>query len=44
MVFITGDMVSPETRSFLAKVDNPYLGKPFELAKMEEIVNRALSA
>lgn len=43
IVFITGDMASPETRAFLAKVGNPYLGKPFDLAQMEEIVIKACS-
>lgn len=43
MVFITGDMLSPETQAFLTKVGNPYLSKPFNLASVEEIVIKAFS-
>lgn len=41
MVFITGDMASPETRAFLAKTGNLYFSKPFDVANVEKIVNRA---
>jgi CheY-like chemotaxis protein len=44
VVFITGDTVAPETRSFLQTVDNAVLAKPFRLRDVRETVRRALTA
>jgi two-component system NtrC family sensor kinase len=41
-VFITGDTVSPETRAFLQRIDNPCLAKPFKVRDVREIVDRLL--
>ena len=41
-VFITGDTVSPETRTFLQRIDNPCLAKPFKVRDVREIVDRLL--
>jgi two-component system NtrC family sensor kinase len=41
-VFITGDTVGAETRSFLQRIDNPCLAKPFKMREVREIVDRLL--
>ena len=43
-VFITGDTVSPETRTFLQRIDNPCLAKPFKVRDVREIVDRLLGS
>jgi len=35
---MSGDLVSPTTRSFLDSVDNPSLAKPFRLSDIRELV------
>lgn len=42
-VFCTGDIVSPEVRSFLLGIDQPVLTKPFGLANLRETVRRFLA-
>ncbi len=44
VIFITGDSVSPETREFLAETGVPSLDKPFELEKVQQVVQRTLRA
>jgi signal transduction histidine kinase/CheY-like chemotaxis protein len=41
-VFITGDTVSAETRSFLQKIQNVCLAKPFKIREVRETLNRLL--
>ena len=41
-VFITGDTVSPETRDFLQRVDNPCLAKPFRVRQVRETISAIL--
>ena len=41
-VFITGDTVSPETRSFLENVRNPCLAKPFRVRDVRETILQVL--
>ena len=41
-IFITGDTVSPETRSFLQEVSNPCLAKPFRVREVRETIARLL--
>jgi two-component system NtrC family sensor kinase len=43
IIFLTGDTVNEETRSFLEATGNRHLGKPFRLATVEEAVTQALS-
>jgi two-component system NtrC family sensor kinase len=43
-VFITGDTVSPETRTFLESVKNPCLAKPFRVREVRETIARMLAA
>ena len=38
IIFMSGDLVSPTTRSFLDSVDNPSLAKPFRLSDIRELV------
>ena len=42
-VFITGDTVSPDTRSFLQRVKNPVLAKPFRIREVRETINDILA-
>jgi CheY-like chemotaxis protein len=40
LVFSTGDVASSEAAHFLAESERPVIEKPFELAKLEEMLNR----
>ncbi|OGO49734.1 MAG: hypothetical protein A2148_09835 [Chloroflexi bacterium RBG_16_68_14] len=42
-VFITGDTVSPETRTFLQRVDNLCLAKPFRVREVRETIAQILA-
>ena len=42
-VFITGDTVSPDTRTFLESVDNPCLSKPFRVREVRETIAQMLA-
>jgi len=42
-VFITGDTVSPDTRTFLDSVDNPCLSKPFRVREVRETIAHMLA-
>ncbi len=42
-IFLTGDIMSPETSQFLAQTGVPCLSKPFTLEMVREVVQRALS-
>ena len=44
VAFVTGDIVSPETRHFLAATGLPYIEKPFGIAEFQTFVRRALGA
>jgi len=39
VVFITGDDMNPETKSFLAKIKNKYFLKPFDLEGLEKVIS-----
>jgi two-component system NtrC family sensor kinase len=43
IIFITGDTVSPDTRSFLQTVRNPVLSKPFKIGPLREAMERVLA-
>ncbi len=43
LIFITGDTVAPDTRSFLQSVENDVLAKPFRLRDVRETVRKALT-
>jgi len=40
LVFSTGDVASSEAAHFLAESERPVIEKPFELARLEEMLNR----
>jgi DNA-binding NtrC family response regulator len=42
-IFVTGDIMSPETSQFLAQTAVPCLSKPFTLEMVRELVQRVLS-
>jgi DNA-binding NtrC family response regulator len=42
-IFLTGDIMSPETSQFLAQAAVPCLSKPFTLEMVREVVQRVLS-
>lgn len=42
IVFITGDTVNPETKSFLESTGNFYIGKPFGIEEIKQVLAKAL--
>ena len=44
IVFVTGDIVTHETRAFLEGTGRPAIEKPFDLAEVKRIVAQELSA
>jgi DNA-binding NtrC family response regulator len=42
-IFLTGDIMSPETSQFLAETSVPCLSKPFTLEMVREVVQRVLT-
>ena len=42
IIFLTGDVVNEETQAFLQSTGNPHLSKPFQLARVEQIVAEVL--
>jgi PAS domain S-box-containing protein len=42
IIFVTGDTVSPKSRSFLESTGNRWLSKPFSIADIEEVVGGVL--
>jgi CheY-like chemotaxis protein len=42
MVFVTGDTVSPKTRTFLDATGNRWISKPFNIADVERLVGEML--
>ena len=42
IVFITGDTVNPETRTFLQNISNPVLSKPFKIGPLWDAIEAAL--
>jgi two-component system NtrC family sensor kinase len=43
VVFMTGDTSSPETQAFLESAKATYIGKPFELDALKDLVRRSLA-
>jgi two-component system NtrC family sensor kinase len=43
IIFITGDTVSPDTRSFLQRVSNPVLSKPFKIGPLRDAIESVLT-
>jgi two-component system NtrC family sensor kinase len=44
IIFVTGDTVSPDTRSFFETTRNRYLAKPFKIEDVKEVVQQALES
>ena len=44
ILFLTGDVVSEETQTFLQSTGNPHLSKPFQLAQVEQLVVQILQS
>jgi len=42
IIFVTGDTVSLETRSFFEDNQNRYLAKPFKIEEVKEVIQQAL--
>jgi PAS domain S-box-containing protein len=42
MIFLTGDTISQKSRTFLESTGNRWLGKPFNISTIEDVVGRAL--
>jgi CheY-like chemotaxis protein len=43
-IFLTGDTVNEDTKSFLRSTGQPFLAKPFRLASIEEVIRQTLGA
>jgi two-component system, NtrC family, sensor kinase len=44
IIFVTGDTVSPETRSFFEDNQSRYLAKPFKIEEVKEVIQQALES
>ena len=44
IIFVTGDTVSSETRSFFEETANRYLAKPFKIEEVKEVMQQTLEA
>ncbi len=44
IIFVTGDTVSPETRSFFEDRTNRYLAKPFKIEEVKEVIQKTLES
>ena len=44
VIFVTGDTVSMETRSFFEDNKNLYLAKPFKIEEVKEVIQQMLEA
>jgi PAS domain S-box-containing protein len=42
IIFLTGDIIHDETRSFLESTGSPHLAKPFQLSDLEQIIKETL--
>ena len=42
IVFLTGDMVNPETKEFLQSTGNPHLSKPFQMETIRTLIRQTL--
>ncbi len=42
LIFVTGDVLNPETREFLERTSAPTVSKPFDLAEIRRVVQQAL--
>lgn len=43
-IFISGDTVNPETRTYLRGLENPCLSKPFQLNELEQVLQKVLAS
>ena len=44
LIFVTGDLLDPEKRSFLASTGAPCMEKPFDLDEVRRVVDRLLAS
>jgi len=44
VIFITGDVVSPETQQFLSEVKRPLINKPIDIQVLKQLVSRQIRA
>jgi CheY-like chemotaxis protein len=44
VVFLTGDLLSPETQAFLAQVDKPLLKKPCRAREVRRVIQQVLAS
>lgn len=43
IIFITGDVINPETRNFLQSTNNLYINKPFTIEEVKQVMAKAIS-
>ena len=41
-IFLTGDLINPETQAFLESIGSPHLAKPFQLERVEQVLAEIL--
>jgi two-component system NtrC family sensor kinase len=44
IVFLTGDVVNPDTVAFLRRIGNRHLSKPFQLTNVEVVLDQMLNS
>jgi CheY-like chemotaxis protein len=44
IIFVTGDTVSSETRSFFENISSRYIAKPFKIEEIKEIIQQTLES
>jgi two-component system NtrC family sensor kinase len=44
VIFLTGDVLSPEAQAFFSQVDNPRLVKPFKAQEVRRAIRQMLEA
>jgi two-component system NtrC family sensor kinase len=42
IIFVTGDTVSPDTRSFLENTSTRFIAKPFKIEEVKEVIQQTL--
>ncbi|MBD3184789.1 PAS domain S-box protein [Candidatus Poribacteria bacterium] len=43
IIFVTGDIINPDTQKFLRETGNPYIAKPFSVDEIKDIVFKSFS-
>jgi CheY-like chemotaxis protein len=44
MIFLTGDTLTPEAKTFFAQIDRPHLVKPFKIQEVSRMIQQVVEA